>query len=193
MKLPLIVLIAAPVLLGACPAPPAARPSPRSQGNKKSDPGPRLVELATRLPNPTADDRVEAYDAVHGQLVSFPGHQSPPRRRPRISGPGRQPPPNIFPHKVWSAGVMPTGLSAFRPESELPAELAFGSYWARAAFSPGGDQLYLSGPFNTRAVYLSAVGKGGAWAPGAPPRRCRPLLAATAACTSCWWPVAGCM
>ena len=124
----------------------------------------RLVELTTRLPQPGADDRVEVYDAVRGRVVSFPGHLSPPRRPSHHRRP--QPPlGRLFSRQVWSAAVSDTSIGTFVREVDLPRELVFGSYWARAAFSEDGRHLYLTGPFNTQAVYLSTVGPKGRLGP----------------------------
>lgn len=132
----------------------------------------RLEELSTRLPLPTADDRVEVYDAVRGRVVTFPGHVPPPLGHPPNPRGPRVPPAKLFSRQVWSAAVLKTGVAAFERERELPRELAFGSYWGRAVFSGDGRHLYLTGPFNTRSVYVSAVdpqGRLGPW------RATRPL------------------
>ena len=121
-------------------------------------------ELKTRLPVPDADDRVEVYDASRGRVVSFPGHRRLPHyphhhRQPRV------PPGQLYSRQVWSAAVNDQGVSPFRREADLPPELTFGSYWARAVFSGSGRHLYLTGPFDTRAVYVSDVDVSGGLGP----------------------------
>ena len=61
--------------------------------------------------------------------------------------------------------VSDTSIGTFVREVDLPRELVFGSYWARAAFSEDGRHLYFTGPFNTQAVYLSTVGPKGRLGP----------------------------
>lgn len=125
----------------------------------------RLVELPTRLPMPLADDRVEVFDPARGRLVTFPGHQPLPMHHPRPRNP-QVPPARLFSRQVWSATVTGATISAFAPQAELHGELAFGSYWGRAAFSADGRHLYFTGPFNTRSIYLAAAepgGRLGAW------------------------------
>ncbi len=136
-------------------------PSPK-EAPMSAEQTPRWEELKTRLPVPEADDRVEVHDAARGRVVSFPGHRQlrhyPHFHRPRAPG-------ELYTRQVWSAAVTDRGVSAFRKERDLPAELAFGSYWARAVFSGGGRRLYLTGPFDTRAVYVSDVDAGGRLGP----------------------------
>lgn len=130
----------------------------------------RLVELSTRLPVPLADDRVEVFDPVRKTLVTFPGHRRLPPDHPRPREP-QVPPAKLFSRKVWSAAVtgpatrLGANVSAFVPEPELPGELAFGSYWGRAVFSGDGRHLYLTGPFDTHAIYLATVQPGGRLGP----------------------------
>lgn len=160
------VLLACLVQCSACASPAGQPAGPRNTGHEPAviPPAPsfRLVELTARLPLPTADDRVEAYDPAHGRLVTFPGHDAPPSDGPK---PRHQPVEDPFPRQVWSARVGDAGVSVFRAETELPQELRFGSYWARAAFDPAGSHLYLTGPFETRATYVTSVADDGRLGP----------------------------